>query len=96
MPESLILSFLYFLKAEPPSPLRIPVNDLIGVTVVLLTASYLGQEFVRIGYYVHTEYDSEELRALEENQRPNPPLITRLTRNVLADKPRVTRFNIKW
>ena len=66
------------------------------MTVVLLTASYREQEFVRIGYYVHTEYDTEELRALEEKDRPNPPVLEKLTRSVLADKPRVTRFNIKW
>lgn len=54
------------------------------------------QEFVRIGYYVHTEYDSEDLRILEEGQRPDPPLLDRLSRSILSDKPRVTRFNIKW
>lgn len=63
---------------------------------MLLTASYKDQEFVRIGYYVHTEYDTEELRALEEDQRPNPPQYDRLVRQVLADKPRVTRLNISW
>lgn len=83
-------------QAAPPTLAQIPSQDLIGVTVVLLTASYKEQEFVRIGYYVHTEYETEELRALEESQRPNPPLVDKLSRNVLADKPRVTRFNIKW
>lgn len=83
-------------EAAAPTPDRIPASDLIGVTVVLLTGSYLDQEFVRIGYYVHTEYDSEELRALEEHDRPNPPLVDRLSRNVLSEKPRVTRFNINW
>ena len=84
------------IQAAPPSPAQIPASDLIGVTVVLLTASYKDQEFVRIGYYVHTEYDTEELRALEEDQRPNPPQYDRLVRHVLADKPRVTRLNISW
>jgi len=83
-------------EAAAPSLSRIPASDLIGVTVVLLTASYLDQEFVRIGYYVHTEYDTEELRALEEHERPNPPIVERLRRNVLEDKPRVTRFNTQW
>jgi histone chaperone ASF1 len=86
----------FVLQAASPSLSQIPPNDLIGVTVVLLTASYKDQEFVRIGYYVHTEYDSEELRALEEDKRPDPPQVDRLVRNVLADKPRVTRLNIQW
>ena len=59
---------------------------------MLLTCSYKGQEFVRVGYYVNNEYDDETLRL----EPPNPPLIGRLTRNILADKPRVTRFPIKW
>jgi histone chaperone ASF1 len=49
---------------------------------------------VRVGYYVHTEYDSEDLKALDP--QPDPPIVERLVRNVAVDKPRVTRFNIKW
>ncbi|KAL7005127.1 Histone chaperone asf1 [Cystobasidiomycetes sp. EMM_F5] len=79
-----------------PAPEHIPPTDLIGVTVILLSASYSNQEFVRIGYYVNTEYDTEELRSLEESDRPNPPLYEKLARNVLVDKPRVTRYNIAW
>ena len=59
-----------------------------------MTASYADQEFVRIGYYVNTEYDSEELRL--QDPPPDPPLPDRLVRDVLIDKPRVTRFGIKW
>lgn len=58
----------------------------------MITCSYRGQEFVRVGYYVNNEYDSEELKA----EPPATPLIDRLVRNILADKPRVTRFPIRW
>jgi len=47
---------------------------------------------VRVGYYVNNEYDSEELNA----DPPAKPLLDRVKRNVLAEKPRVTRFAIKW
>lgn len=47
---------------------------------------------MRVGYYVNNEYDSEELNA----EPPAKPLIERVRRNVLAEKPRVTRFAIKW
>lgn len=94
--QSLTACVGFYNQAAPPTLAQIPSQDLIGVTVVLLTASYRDQEFVRIGYYVHTEYETEELRALEEADRPNPPIVEKLARNVLADKPRVTRFNIKW
>lgn len=62
--------------------------------MILLTASYKNQEFVRIGYYVNTEYADEELR--QQDPQPDPPLLDKLVRVVAADKPRVTRFNINW
>lgn len=79
-------------QADAPNPTLIPPSDITGVTVVLLTCSYRGQEFVRVGYYVNNEYDDEALKA----EPPSTPLIERLVRNILADKPRVTRFPIKW
>jgi histone chaperone ASF1 len=38
--------------APAPDPAKIPKNELLGVTIVLLTCSYKEQEFIRIGYYV--------------------------------------------
>lgn len=62
------------------------------MTVILLTCSYDGREFVRVGYYVNNEYDTEELN----KDPPAKPIIDRVRRNILAEKPRVTRFAIKW
>jgi histone chaperone ASF1 len=62
------------------------------VTVILLSCSYEGREFVRVGYYVNNEYTDE---ALVENP-PAKPIIEKIKRNILAEKPRVTRFAIKW
>ncbi|KAK9453050.1 histone chaperone [Dipodascopsis uninucleata] len=82
----------FLFTADPPSPELIPAAELVSVTVILLTCSYNGQEFVRVGYYVNNEYDTEELR---ENP-PNKVQIDHVVRNILAEKPRVTRFNIEW
>lgn len=82
----------FIFEAEAPNTSRIPDADILGVTVVLLTCSYDGREFIRIGYYVNNEYDSEELNT----EPPAKPIIERVKRNVLAEKPRVTRFAIKW
>ncbi|RSM04219.1 Histone chaperone ASF1 [Fusarium ambrosium] len=79
-------------RPTPPNTSRIPETDILGVTVILLTCAYDGREFVRVGYYVNNEYDSEELNA----EPPTKPIIERVKRNVLAEKPRVTRFAIKW
>jgi histone chaperone ASF1 len=44
-------------QVDAPDPRKIPRNELLGVTVVLLTGSYNQQEFIRIGYYVNVEFD---------------------------------------
>lgn len=46
----------FVLQADAPDPSRIPEEDIIGVTVILITCSYREQEFVRVGYYVNNEY----------------------------------------
>ncbi|RLV95408.1 Histone chaperone ASF1 [Spathaspora sp. JA1] len=82
----------FLFTADPPSPELIPASELVSVTVILLSCSYADREFVRVGYYVNNEYDSEELRE-------NPPAkiqVDHVVRNILAEKPRVTRFNIVW
>ena len=49
-------------QADPPDPTRIPPQDLLGVTVVLLSCFYKDREFIRVGYYVNNEYDTPELK----------------------------------
>lgn len=54
-------------QADAPNTGLIPESDAVGVTVVLITCTYRGQEFIRVGYYVNNEYTDPELRE-------NPPL----------------------
>ncbi|EXJ63029.1 histone chaperone ASF1 [Cladophialophora yegresii CBS 114405] len=82
----------FIFEADPPNTQRLPSSEILGVTVILLTCSYDGREFVRVGYYVNNEYDDEILNA----DPPAKPVIEKIRRNVLAEKPRVTRFAIKW
>lgn len=78
--------------ADPPDTNKIPDAEILGVTVILLTCAYDGREFVRVGYYVNNEYDSDELNT----DPPAKPILEKVRRNILAEKPRVTRFAIKW
>lgn len=71
---------------------KIPKSEIVGVTGILLTCSYENQEFFRVGYYVNNFYEDPELN---ENP-PAEPDITRLTRHILVERPRVTKFNIQW
>ena len=47
-------------QQQPPNNNRtmITSDDILGVTVVLVTCSYKEREFVRIGYYVNNEYQN--------------------------------------
>lgn len=62
-------------------------EEILGVTVIIITASYRDKEFVRVGYYVNTYYEEEEYKE-------TPPTVVdwaKLHRNVLIEKPKVTR-----
>ncbi|XP_011021322.1 PREDICTED: histone chaperone ASF1B [Populus euphratica] len=85
-------NYRFVLQANPPDPSKIREEDIIGVTVLLLTCSYLGQEFVRVGYYVNNDYEDEQLR----EEPPPKVLIDKVQRNILSDKPRVTKFPINF
>ncbi|CAG8541691.1 977_t:CDS:2 [Ambispora gerdemannii] len=82
----------FLFQVSPADHTKIPPHDILGVTVVIITCSFRNQEFVRVGYYVNNEYRDEEMRE-------NPPEelhLDKLYKNILADKPRVTRVPIKW
>jgi histone chaperone ASF1 len=80
----------FVLQADAPNAALL--TEVLGVTVVLITCSYKDQEFVRIGYYVNNEYPCES----EDEVLPVPLPLDQVVRTTLADKPRVTRFNIQW
>jgi histone chaperone ASF1 len=80
------------LQADPPDVTKIPADDAVGVTVVLITASYRDQEFVRVGYYVNNEYEDPELK----DNPPIEPMFDKLVRTIATDQPRVTKFKINW
>jgi histone chaperone ASF1 len=82
----------FILQTPAPDPKLIKNEDLIGVTVILLSCSYLNQKFVQIGYFVNNEY----AEPFEPENYPNPVEIQKLYRNMLANEPRVTRFPIDW
>jgi len=141
---------MFTFEAPAPDPTKIPKHDLLGVTVVLLTCSYKGKEFIRVGYYVNNEY-TEELPMLAGSQpgsptAPKPPaapsmdakedasgdgdvkegdevkaddeeeddggleegevekskvdvskiVVEKIERQILSDKPRITKFQIQW
>jgi len=110
----------FVLQADAPDPSQLAQDDLLGVTVVLVTCSYKEREFVRVGYYVNNEYHDPNAPVIPPNVGaavppaaadgsspegateppaptiPNPVPLDRIQRQILADKPRVTKFPISW
>jgi histone chaperone ASF1 len=82
----------FVLQADAPNPQIINNCDLIGVTVILISCSYLDRKFVQIGYYLNNEYAIP----FEPENYPNPVDINQMYRNILSDEPRVTRYPIDW
>ena len=62
-------------QADGPDVSKIPQDDLVGVTVLLLKCSYMEQEFINIGWFVATEYTELELR---ENP-PTTPILEKVS-----------------
>ena len=85
----------FVLQADAPAVSKLPEKDVLGVTVILVTCSYKEREFVRVGYYVNNEYTGEY-----DVEVGPPPLkdldMAMVQRQILADKPRVTKFPIPW
>lgn len=77
---------------DAPDIRKIPESEILGVTAVLLCCSYNNQEFFRCGYYLNNIYDSEEMN----NNPPEKIDINHVVRSILADKPRITKFDIDW
>jgi len=122
----------FVLEADAPDPSQLAQEDLLGVTVVLVTCSYKDREFVRVGYYVNNEYhdpnapppaavaptagtqspqetaldgstttttttlETEAIPPTLTSTIPNPVPLEHIQRQILADKPRVTKFPIPW
>jgi len=107
----------FVLQADAPAVDKIPTEEVLGVTVVLVTCSYKEREFVRVGYYVNNELMTEEGTTAPPPELPAPPaageeatdiaetpaprpfhmsMMDKVQRQILADKPRVTKFPIPW
>jgi len=82
----------FVFEGQPPNTSIIKDSDIVSVTGVLVTCSYANQEFFRVGYYVNNYYEDPELA---ENP-PEKADILKLTRHILVEKPRVTKFQIQW
>ncbi|KAA8497530.1 Histone chaperone ASF1B [Porphyridium purpureum] len=92
LPADAVGRFGFVLQVDAPKFELLPEEDVLGVTIILLSCSYKDKEFIRVGYYVNNEYVDPELAE-------NPPahaLVHKIVRNIGADQPRVTKFPHKF
>lgn len=82
----------FVMECPPPNHEIIPQQEVVSVTVMLLSGLYNDKEFVRVGYYVNNEYTKDEYK----EDPPKKVIIEDVARNILVEKPRVTKFNIPW
>ena len=91
-PPSQLGQMRFEFTGDAPVIEKIPENDVIGVAAILLCCSYNEQEFFRCGFYLNITYDNEEMNI----NRPEKIDVNHLIRNLLADKPRIVRYEIDW
>ena len=81
---------MFEIAVAPPDAAKIPSpDDLLGVTVLMITALYRRQEFFRCSYFVYNNY-KEQLTAEEGI------CLSRIHRSILSEKPRTRISEIRW
>lgn len=101
------------ISCPAPDIALIPTDHVMGMTGMLIQASYKNQEFISVGYFVRvfeegTELENEESPVDESSEEaelvletptikiPVPADHAKIMRTVQSDKPRLSRYEIKW
>lgn len=80
------------IEVPPPDPTKIPdQSDILGVTLLMITALYRRQEFFRCSYFVYNNYEDQTMMSNSESVK-----FEHVLRSILFDKPRVRVYEIMW
>lgn len=80
------------LECDAPNPEQVPQDELVGLTILIISFQFRQQEFLRVAYYTQVAY-------LEESLNKNPPIPIRkdcLGRFVTMAQPVATAIPINW
>jgi hypothetical protein len=87
LPAKKMGKFKVILKIQPPNYNNFKLEELMEVTVILLTVSYQKTELIRIGYYLNNEIvfgnEADQTNSIKKEN---------IIRKILSDKPRITYF----
>lgn len=80
------------LECDAPQMELVPPGDVLGVTILIISFQYKGQEFLRVGYYTQVAYFDAEWNRCP----PETPQVQLLGRFVAMPQPAVTVTPIVW
>lgn len=82
---------MFEMTVQPPDYTKVPSKDILGVTVVMITAMYRRQEFFRCSYFVYNNYADD---ATANNKSVLD--IEKVIRSILIKEPRLRINDILW
>lgn len=81
---------MFEMSVAPPDATKIPSqDDLLGVTLLMITALYRRQEFFRCSYFVYNNYK-------ELVPEDSALCLEKVHRSILSEKPRMRINEISW
>ena len=81
---------LFEMEIQPPDHTKIPRKDILGVTVIMVTAMFRRQEFFRCSFFVYNNYNDEHSNSKSIVD------VDRVIRSILVKQPRVRINEILW
>ncbi|KAG8342026.1 anti-silencing protein ASF 1 [Trypanosoma vivax] len=79
----------FSMECDAPQADLVPKHELLGVTILVISFQYKGQEFLRVGYYTQVAYFSTS----HGHHTPQPDLLGRF---IAMPRPTVTVTPIAW
>ncbi|KAJ1465322.1 histone chaperone [Baffinella frigidus] len=89
LPANKIGKFRVQLKFPPPDFSSISLEEIIGVTIILMIISHQKKEQLRIGYYVSNAFNKDFPNDTRFQRKNN---LKYITRKIIINQPRITRF----
>ena len=82
---------MFEMSVQPPDFTKIPLKDVLGVTIMMITAMYRRQEFFRCSYFVYNNYTDDASICSRSTHE-----IEKVVRSILIKEPRIRINEILW
>ncbi|CAJ15961.1 anti-silencing protein ASF 1 like protein, putative [Trypanosoma equiperdum] len=82
----------FTMECDPPQVELVPTQEVLGVTILVISFQYREQEFLRVGYYTQVAYFDGRMN----NCPPPVPQVELMGRFIAMPRPTVTVTPIAW